>query len=213
MGGSWKTRRAGLAGVLVLLGAGSARGQAVAEPAFLTAGLPGEETFQPYLIFPENSVVLGGMIRLPVTDDVDVGGRAGLWLIDGADDTPFVGADVRYGLLARRLSPGGGQLALSFDVGLGVSEPGPTVWKIPLGVLSGVGFRLAGGDSEIFAHPRVELGISSGQDSSDSALLLDLGGLFSVTPTLGVMIDVRFGDGLFNEGDQAVIGVGALWRL
>jgi hypothetical protein len=213
MGGSWKAKGVAFAGALFLLGAGDAGAQVVAEPALLTAGVPARDTFLPYVTFPENAVVLGGMIRFAVTDDVDIGGRAGLWLVENADDTPFAGADVRYALLARRLSPGGGQLALSFDVGLGVSEPDVTVWKIPVGLITGIGFRLAGGDSEVFVHPRIELGVSSGRDDFDSALLLDLGGLFSVTPGMGVLIDLRFGDGVFGEGDAVVVGLGALWRL
>lgn len=179
----------------------------------LTAGIPAGETFLPYMAFPENSYVLGGMIRFPLADDIDIGGRAGLWLIDDASDTPYAGLDVRYALLARRLSTGGGLFNVSFDFGLGVADPGATVWRIPLGILTGIGFQLAGGDSEIFASPRVELGISTGPDDFDTALLLDVGGLFAITPTLGAMLDLRFGDGIFGEGDQVVIGAGAVWRL
>jgi hypothetical protein len=179
----------------------------------LTAGIPAGETFIPYIVFPQNSYVIAGMIRFPVADDVDIGGRAGLWLIDDSGDTPYAGADVRWGLLARQLSSGGGLFNLSFDFGLGVSDPGETVWKIPVSFLAGIGFRLAGGDSEIFAGPRVELGITSGEDSTDTALLLDVGGLFSITPSLGVMLDLRFGNGIFGEGDQVVIGLGGAWRL
>jgi hypothetical protein len=153
------------------------------------------------------------MLRFPVSDDVDIGGRAGLWVIDDAKDSPFAGGDLRYNLLSRPLSPGGGQLALSFDVGLGVSDPGATVWKIPIGFIAGIGFVLAGGDSEIFVHPRFDLGLSSGADSFDAKLLLDVGGLFSITQSMGAMLDVRFGEGPYAEGDQVVLALGVAWRL
>lgn len=188
-------------------------GQVVAEPALLTAGVPSAETFSLYLALPEDSYVLGGMIRFPVASDVDVGGRAGLWIIDDGDDTPFAGADVRYGLLSRPLSPGGGQLSLTFHTGLGVSEPGVTLWKIPIGVIAGIGFRLAGGDSEVFVHPRGELGISSGDDDFDSALVLDVGGIVTIQPPLAAFIDLRFGDGPFSEGEKTVVALGVAWRL
>lgn len=212
MGGRRKTAAA-LAGILILAGAEKAGAQVVAEPALLTAGIPASEVFQAYVSFPENSFVIGGMIRFPVTRDVDIGGRAGLWIIDDTDDTPFAGVDLRYGLLSRQLAPGGGQLNLAFDVGLGISEPTQTVWKIPLGLVTGIGFVLAGGDSEIFAHPRLELAAGSGDEDFDAALLLDLGGVFTVKPPLGIMFDMRFGEGPFGEGDQVVVGVGAAWRL
>lgn len=212
MGGTSRRVAAAMAGAFLLASA-AATAQVVSEPALLTAGIPAEETFQPYVAFPENAFVIGGMIRVPMGDDVDVGGRAGLWLIDDSDDTPYAGVDIRYSLLARPLNPGGGQLSLSFAVGIGVSDPGPTVWKVPLGFPVGIGFSLAGGDSEIFAHPRFELGVSSGDDDFDTGLLLDLGGIFSLTPTLGGLIDIRFGEGPFGEGDQAVVALGAVWRL
>jgi hypothetical protein len=202
-----------LVGVAFFAGPREGAGQVVAEPALLTAGVPAAETFSLYLAFPEDSYVLGGMIRFPLSADVDVGGRAGLWIIDDGDDTPFVGADVRYGLLSRPLSPGGGQLSLTFDTGLGVSEPGVTLWKIPVGVIAGIGFRLAGGDSEIFIHPRGELGISSGEDEFDSALVLDVGGIFTIQSPLAAFIDFRFGDGPFREGEKTVVALGVAWRL
>jgi hypothetical protein len=188
-------------------------GQVVAEPAMLTAGIPAGETFLPYVAIPDNGFVLAGMIRFPLSAEVDIGGRAGLWLIDDAKDTPFAGADLRYGLLGRTLSDGGGLLNLSFDIGVGVSEPGPTLWKVPVGFIAGIGFKLAGGDSEIFAFPRFELGISSGDTSTDTALLLDVGGVFTLTQSLGAMFDFRFGNGVFFEGESVVIGLGAIWRL
>lgn len=204
---------AALAGAFFCLGTSGGSAQVVAEPAMLTAGVPSAETFQAYIAIPENSFVLGGMIRFPVSDAVDLGGRAGLWFIDGGEDTPFAGGDLRYGLLSRRLSPGGGLLNLSFDVGLGISDPGETVWKIPLGFITGLGFSLAGGDSEIFAHPRFDIGMSSGDDSFDAGLLLDVGGVFTVRPPLAVTISFRFGEGPFGEGDNLVLGLGAIWRL
>ncbi len=214
MGGIARRVAAGLAGAF-LTASTLAEAQVVSEPALLTAGIPAAETFQPYVYvaFPENAFVIGGMIRVPMDEDVDVGGRAGLWLIDDSDDTPYAGLDVRYSLLARPLNPGGGQLSLSFAVGIGASDPGPTVWKVPLGFPVGIGFSLAGGDSEVFVHPRFELGVSSGDDEFDTGLLLDLGGIFSLTPTLGGLIDIRFGEGPFREGDQAVVALGAVWRL
>ncbi|HSG81271.1 MAG TPA: hypothetical protein VLC48_03400 [Gemmatimonadota bacterium] len=202
-----------LAGALAASGAGSGYAQVVSEPAMITAGIPAGETFLPYIAVPENSFVFGGMIRFPVSAEVDIGARAGLWLIDNSKDTPFAGADLRYGLLGRTLSDGGGLLNLSLDIGVGISEPGATVWKFPVGFPTGIGFRLAGGDSEIFVFPRLEFGISSGEPSTDTALLLDLGGVFTVTPSLGAMLDFRFGNGVFGEGDKVVIGLGAIWRL
>ena len=187
--------------------------QVVAEPALLTAGIPEEETLIVYASLAENSYVLGGMIRFPVGFEVDVGGRAGLWLVDDTDDTPFAGVDARYGLLARPLTPGGGQFNLSFDVGLGVSDARATVWKIPIGFITGFSFRLAGGASEIFIHPRVDLGVSSGEDKFDAALLLDLGGVFALAPSAGAVVGFRFGKGVFDEGKQAVVTLGAVWRM
>ncbi len=213
MGGLRRAATAALAGVFIVAGAGRTYAQVVAEPALLTAGVPAGETFLPYLAFPENSFALGGQIRFPVSDDVDIGGRAGLWLRDNADDTPYAGADVRYGLLSRPLSSGGGLLNLSFAFGLGLSEPGATVWKIPVGFIAGIGFRLAGGDSEIFTHPRLEFGISSGEDNTDTALVLDLGGVFSITERVGAVLDFRFGNGMYVEGDNVVIALGAIWRI
>jgi hypothetical protein len=213
MGGSRRLLATVLAAAGFLAGATDARAQVVAEPALLTAGIPTTEVFLPYVAFPKNAYVLGGMLRFPVSDDVDIGGRAGLWLIDGSRDTPFAGGDLRYNLLSRPLSPGGGQLALSFDVGVGVSDPDATVWKIPVGFIAGIGFVLAGGDSEIFVHPRFDVGLSSGEDDLDAALLLDVGGLFSITRSMGVLIDVRFGQGPYEEGDQVVLGLGAAWTL
>lgn len=213
MGGAERAATIALASVAFIVGAQRSDAQVVAEPALLTAGVPTTETFLPYLAFPENAYVLGGMIRFAVSADVDIGGRAGMWLRDNADDTPFAGADVRYGLLARPLDPGGGQLNLAFAFGLGLSKPSETVWKVPVGVIAGIGFQLAGGDSEIFVHPRLELGISSGDDSTDSTLVLDLGGVFSITQQMGVVLDLRFGDGIYGEGDKAAIALGAIWRI
>lgn len=213
MGGVRRAATAALAGVAFVVGPERGEAQVVAEPALLTAGVPAGETFLPYIVFPEESYVLGGMIRFGVSDDVDIGGRAGMWLRNDADDTPFAGADVRYGLLTRPLSTGGGLLNLAFAFGLGLSEPGVTVWKIPVGAIAGIGFRLAGGDSEIFAHPRLEFGISSGEDETDSALVLDLGGVFSITPQMGAVLDFRFGDGIYSEGDRVAIALGAIWRI
>ena len=213
MRGLSKVTAAALAGASFFVCSESGQGQVVAEPAMLTAGIPAGETFLPYVAIPDNGFVLAGMIRFPVSNDFDIGGRAGLWLIDDAKDTPFAGADLRYGLLGRTLSDGGGLLNLSFDIGVGVSEPGPTLWKVPVGFIAGIGFKLAGGDSEIFAFPRFELGISSGDPSTDTGLLLDVGGVFTLTRSLGAMLDFRFGNGVFLEGDNVVIGLGAVWRL
>ena len=211
----WSRIRAATAtaGALLFGGFGNAGAQVVAEPAMLTAGVPSGETFAAYLAFPDNSFVIGGMIRIPVARDVDIGGRAGLWLLDGGEDKPYAGADLRYGLFSRPLSPeGGAQLSFTFDVGLGVGDPGPTVWKLPVGFIAGVGFGMRGGDAEIFAHPRLELGLAGGGDS-DVELLFDLGGLFPITPIFGVMPVLRFGDGVFGEGDQIVFGLAGVWRL
>ena len=208
-----KVLAATIAGACFLFGARGVHAQVVAEPAMLTAGVPTSETFLPYVAFPQNAVVVGGMIRFPIADDVDVGGRAGLWLIDDARDTPFAGADLRYGLLGRTLTDGGGLLNLSFDVGIGISEPGPTIWKFPVGFIAGIGFKLAGGDSEIFTFPRLEFGVGSGELNTDTALLLDVGAVFTITRQIGAMLDFRFGKGNFGEGEDVVIGLGAIWRL
>lgn len=213
MGGARRVATVALAGVAFVVGPRRGDAQVVAEPALLTAGVPASETFLPYVAVPEDAYVLGGMIRFAVSDDVDIGGRAGMWLRDNADDTPFAGADVRYGLLTRPLDPGGGQLNLAFAFGLGLSKPSDTVWKLPVGVIAGIGFQLAGGDSEIFVHPRVEVGISSGDDSTDSALVLDLGGVFTITQQMGVVLDFRFGQGIYGEGDNVAIALGAIWRI
>ncbi len=214
-----KERRMGGRGAaLVILVAGASlapralNAQVVAERALLTPVAATSETFQIYIAFPENSFVLGGMIRFPVTSDVDIGGRAGLWAIDDVSDTPYAGADLRYGLLSRALSSAGA-LNLSFNVGIGVSEPGPTVWKVPLGFIAGIGFGPKGETIELYGHPRVELGFSSGADASDSALLLDFGALFNISPPLAAMAALRFGDGVFDEGDHAVFALSAFWRL
>ncbi|MGD2151913.1 MAG: hypothetical protein PVG79_01515 [Gemmatimonadales bacterium] len=213
MGGSRKVLATVMAAACFLVGTRDVSGQVVAEPALLTAGIPVTEVFLPYIAIPDHAIVVGGMLRFPISDDVDIGGRAGLWVIDNAKDSPFAGGDLRYNLLSRPLSPGGGQLALSFDVGLGVSDPGVTVWKIPVGFIAGIGFVLAGGDSEIFVHPRFDLALSSGEDSFDAELLLDVGGLFSITRSMGAMLDVRFGEGPYAEGDQVVLALGVAWRL
>jgi len=214
MGGFRRAAAAALVGATLLFCLESASAQAVAEPALLTARVPDSEVFIPYIAFPSGSFVVGGMLRFPVTTDIDIGGRAGLWSINNSKDSPFIGGDMRYALLARPLdSQGSTQLALSFDVGLGLSDPGPTVWKIPVGIIAGVDFKLAGGDSEIYANPRFEFGISSGSDSTDSALLLDVGGLFTFRPNMGVLVAIRFGDGVFFEGDKVVLGLGLSWTI
>lgn len=190
-----------------------AAAQVAAEPAMLTAGVPSTETFQLHMAFPENAFVIGGMMRFPVERDVDIGGRAGLWFPRDGDTTPYVGGDLRYGLLSRPLTPRGGELNLSFAVGLGVSDPGPTLWRIPVGFVTGLGFGIGGEAAEVFVHPRIDLGFATSGDTFDGALLLDFGGYFTISPPLGTMIDVRFGNGVFNEGDQVVVALGALWHL
>jgi hypothetical protein len=154
------------------------------------------------------------MIRFPVTNDVDIGGRAGLWSINNSKDTPYAGADVRYALLERPMSSSGStQLLLSFNAGLGLSDPGSTVWKAPVGVIAGIGFDMAGGKSEVYANPRLEFGISSGSDSTDGALVLDIGGLFTIKPNIGAMIAIRFGQEIFSGRDKAVVGLGLAWTI
>lgn len=202
-----------LAGALLFAGHDSSQAQVVPEPAMLTARVPITETFQAYVAFPDNSFVMGGMIRFPITRDADLGGRAGLWIIDDASDTPFVGADLRYGLLGRPLKPGGGELSLALNFGVGVSDPGRTTWKFPFGFIVGIDFGLGPGDAELFANPRLELGVRSNPSGSDAALLLDVGALFPIAQSLGANVSIRFGDGLFDEGDQIVVGLGATWQL
>lgn len=213
MGGLRATTVAALAGTSFFISVEVGEAQVVAEPALLTAGIPESEIFLPYIAFPQNSFVIGGMLRFPVGMDVDIGARAGLWLIDDGKDSPYAGVDVRWGLLGRQLDPGGGLFAVSFDTGIGVSDPGPTVWKVPIGFIAGIGFRLGGGDSEIFANPRAELVVSSGDDDFDSALLLDVGALLSIKERLAALLDFRFGKGVFGEGDNVVVAIGLSWRL
>lgn len=209
-----KATTAAAAGVFFFVGAGTATAQVVAEPAFLTARVPDSEVLIPYIAFPSSSFVIAGMLRFPVTADIDIGGRAGLWSINNSKDTPYAGADMRYALMERPMnSSGSTQLLLSFDVGLGLSDPGPTVWKIPVGVIAGIGFDLAGGQSEVYANPRFEFGISSGSDSTDGALVLDVGGLFTIKQNIGAMIAIRFGQEIFSGGDKAVVGLGLAWTI
>lgn len=202
-----------LAVALVFGGAHQAAAQVAAEPTMLTARVPATETFLAYVAFPDNSFAFGGMLRFPVAHDVDIGGRAGLWLIEGADDTPFAGADVRYGLLSRGLDPGGGVISVSLNLGLGLSDPGPTIWKLPLGFIAGIGFGLGPGDAELFANPRLELGLASGADDTDAALLIDIGSVIPIQRNLAIDAAIRFGEGVFGEGDQLVVGLGGLWRI
>ena len=63
-----------LAGALLFAGHDSSQAQVVPEPAMLTARVPITETFQAYVAFPDNSFVMGGMIRFPITRDADLGG-------------------------------------------------------------------------------------------------------------------------------------------
>ena len=146
-----------LAGALLFAGHDSSQAQVVPEPAMLTARVPITETFQAYVAFPDNSFVMGGMIRFPITRDADLGGRAGLWIIDDASDTPFAGADLPA------------------------------------------------------THAHAEDG--ENPSGSDAALLLDVGALFPIAQSLGANVSIRFGDGLFDEGDQIVVGLGATWQL
>jgi hypothetical protein len=196
MGGIRRAAATALAGACLVLGFDTGFAQVVAEPALLTAGVPS----------------IGGMIRFPIADDVDIGGRAGVWFT-GAKDSPYVGADLRYGLFGRTFSDGGGLFNLTFATGIGLSEPSSTVWKIPVGFIAGIGFRMAGGDSELFTHPRLEFGISSGDPSTDAALTLDVGGVFSVSERAGAVLDLRFGNGIFGETDNVVVVIGGIWRL
>ncbi|NIQ56062.1 MAG: hypothetical protein GWN85_22095, partial [Gemmatimonadetes bacterium] len=79
-----------------------------------------------------------------------IGGRAGIWFAgDGGDDNPYLGGDIRYGLLSRPLAPSGGELNLSFAVGIGASDPGPTIWRIPVGFITGLGFGAEGDKIEV----------------------------------------------------------------
>ena len=39
------------------------------------------------------------------------------------------------------------------------------------------------------------------------------GAVFTITEQIGAVLDFRFGNGLFGEGDGVVIGLGAIWRL
>ena len=117
------------------------------------------------------------------------------------------------GLLGRPLKPGGGELSLALNFGVGVSDPGRTTWKFPFGFIVGIDFGLGPGDAELFANPRLELGVRSNPSGSDAALLLDVGALFPIAQSLGANVSIRFGDGLFDEGDQIVVGLGATWQL
>ena len=199
--------------VIILSDPSSAAAQVIPEPTMLTARVPQTETFQAYFALPSNSFAFAGMLRIPVARDVDIGGRAGLWLIDDRKDAPFVGIDLRYGLLGRPLDPGGAQLSVALDFGAGVSDPGRTLWKFPIGLIVGFDFGLGPGDAEIFVNPRIEVGIATNPAETDAALLLDLGALIPLTPKFGGQIGLRFGDGNFFEGDKTVLALGGVWRI
>lgn len=200
----------------VILGTSSSvRAQVATEPSMVTAHLYGANEVQAYFAVPENEFLLGGHIRFALANDLDLGGRAGVSFVDGADDYVFVGGDGRYALIGQRLSGAGPTFNLSFHGGLGVrSQSGLTRWKIPLGFPTGLTFGLVSGSLEVFTHPRLEIGFQNeGLDDSDLALAVDVGAFWQTGPVLGILAAVRFGNGIFNEPDTGVLAVGVSARF
>lgn len=184
------------------------------EPSLVTADLYGANVAQASLAVPKNQVLLGGMLRFPLFDDLDLGARAGVGFVDGGNDYVYVGGDARYGLIGQRLTGVGPSFNLTFHSGAGVqSASGLTRWKIPIGFPTGLTFPLVKGSLEIFTHPRLELGFQNLSEKSDAALTIDLGGYWLAGPVLGILADVRFGSGIFDEPDAGVFAVGVTARF
>ncbi len=88
-----------------------------------------------------------------------------------------------------------------------------TLWRLPVGFPAGLTFPLVRGNLEIFTHPRLEFGFRNVGDESDLGLLVDVGGFWQTGSVLGLIVDVRFGNGLFEEGNQGVFGLGVSARF
>lgn len=200
---------------LILGAAASAPAQVAPEPSMVSAHLHGVNQAQAYFALPKNEFLLGGHLRFAVLDELDLGARAGISFVDGADDYVFVGGDGRYALIGQRFSAVGPTFNLSLHGGLGVrSQSGLTRWKIPLGFPTGLTFGLADGSIEVFTHPRLELGFQSGgADDSDLGLAVDVGAFWQTGAVLGILADIRFGNGIFDESDNAVFALGASARF
>jgi hypothetical protein len=207
----WICRWSAVAFAVVVASAG-ARAQVAPEPSVVTADLTGRNVVQAHVAVPRNQFVLGGMLRFALFDDLDLGARVGSGFVDGAEDYVYVGGDGRYALLGQQFGRGGPAFNLSFHGGLGVrSSESLTRWKLPVGFPAGLTFPLVRGALEIYTHPRLELGFQNVGDESDLALLLDFGAQWRTPGALLVLAAIRFGDGIFDEGDRGVftLGVGA----
>ena len=199
----------------LLLASTAASAQVAPEPSMTTADLYGSHLIQAHFAVPQNQFLLGGMLRFPLTDDFDLGARAGVGFVEGSDDYVWIGGDGRYALIAQQLTGAGPSYNLTFHTGLGVvTGSGLTRWKIPVGFPTGLTFGLVRGSLEIYTHPRLELGFQSGAgDDSDLAVTIDLGGYWRTGSALGVIAAIRFGDGIFGEGDRGVFGAGISARF
>ncbi|MBI4512622.1 MAG: hypothetical protein HY702_00790 [Gemmatimonadetes bacterium] len=195
-----------------------ARAQVSAEPAFVGARIPDGSTAQAYTVFssrsPRDQFLFAGMLRFGVSQDVDIGGRAGVAVVGGGEDYVYAGAEARYGLVHERLTRAGLGFDLTLHGGLGVSSPGDlTRWKIPLGLPGGLTFPFVRGPLEIFAHPRLEVGLQNRGDREDVALVMDVGAYWQVGPVFGGLLDARVGDGVFDEGNRAMVGLSVSARF
>lgn len=205
--------------LLLLLGPVQlARAQVAPEPAFIGARIPDGNVAHAYIVLssrsPRDQYLLAGMLRFGVSGDVDIGGRAGIAVVDGAEDYVYAGVEGRYGLVRARLTRAGLGFDLTFHTGLGVSEPHDlTRWKIPLGLPGGLTFPFPGGSLELFAHPRLELALQNPGSTQDEALVMDLGAYWQLGPVFGALLDVRVGDGVFDERNRAMVGLSATARF
>lgn len=204
-----------LALTALLLASAAASAQVAPEPSMTTADLHGSYLVQAHLAVPEDQFLLGGMLRFPITEDLDLGARVGVGFVDGGEDYVWIGGDGRYALITQRFTGAGPTYNLTFHSGLGVvTGSGLTRWKIPVGFPTGLTFGLVSGSLEVYTHPRLELGFQSGAgDDSDLAVTIDLGGHWRTGSTLGVLAAVRFGDGIFDESDRGVFGAGISARF
>lgn len=204
-----------VAAATLFLATSGASAQVAPEPSMVTAELYGSSLVQAYFAVPENQFLLGAMLRFPLFDDFDLGARAGVGFVDGGEDHVFVGGDARYALIGQRLTAVGPTFNVTFHSGLGVlSASGLTRWKIPIGFPTGLTFPLVNGSVEIFTHPRLDVGFQNGGgDESDLAITIDVGGHWQAGDVLGLLVGVRFGDGIFDESDQGVFAFGVSARF
>ncbi len=208
-------RAARIAAALTLLGLPpSAHAQVAPEPSFVTAELYGSNLVQAHFSVPENQFVLGGILRFPLLDDFDLGARINVGFVDGGDDYVAIGGDGRYALVSEGFGARGPAFNLTFHGGVGVlTSDAVTLWRLPVGFPAGLTFPLVRGNLEIFTHPRLEFGFRNVGDESDLGLLVDVGGFWQTASVLGLIVAVRFGNGLFEEGNQGVFGLGVSARF